>query len=972
MHKTSLKNWIILLTIIPTSLISLGLAGYFSYSRSIELDEFIHLRGQSIIEPLAIASKKALHNKNREQLRQLIGFTHRSQSSIVKSIVVFTLDNQVFSTSVYQSNTNVMRLKAGEKISYFTTSEEVADDLIFRTPIIEENTVSKGILNSSSSQDNSIYYSVNPEHKKYRNRNGQPIILGYIALKIDRSKINFTHQSQVIIIFSLALLGSLLSVLFSVRLIKLVTRPINSMVTVIEKIRDGKLDSRVSGTLLGELDLLKSGINAMAHSLDSYQSEMQGSIEQATTDLRESLEQFEIQNVELSIAKRKAQEANKVKSEFLANMSHELRTPLNGVIGFTRQILKTPLSDNQRDYLQTIERSANNLLTIINDILDFSKLDAGKMTIEHIPFSLRESLEETLALLAPSAHKKDINLSINIAQNVPDSLIGDVMRVKQVMTNLISNAIKFTPQGSVEIDITSEKINSKEIQLKVMVSDTGIGMNQEQQHTIFDAFTQADQSITRLYGGTGLGLVICQRLAKEMSGNIEFTSEKNMGSSFWFTFQCELNSLPMILELDNHHLANKTILYFEEHEHARTAAIDIFSHWQMNITSVTNNYQLAQTLIHAKRTNIHFDYAFISHNHTDTALSKLKKTISQITKLSSQIHIALNSNSPSLQEALIAMGAKCCLSKPLSAERISRVFQPCELSQPVSIVSSKRKTLPIKVLAVDDNEANLKLINALLLEQVAEVVLADNGAKAIALCKNETFSLIFMDIQMPVMDGISSLKVIKSQTDNNNTPVIAVTAHALSGEKEKMYQQGFDAYMTKPIDETMLSYIIYEYCNTDHFVGPDKVCYSNEKIIRERTNRSPAVLQKLIAKIDNKTPNIFDWSIALDRVANKTDLAKEMLMGLIEMLPENKLSISKALFEQDLNRLKQIIHKLSGACCYTGASNLKTIIEQVETQLKLGVSIDELEPEFFELFEHIDQLINTAPSILNVLNESPH
>ena len=177
-----------------------------------------------------------------------------------------------------------------------------------------------------------------------------------------------------------------------------------------ERIREGKLESRVSGQLIGELNFLKNGINAMAQSLDSYQNEMQASIDQATIDLRESLEQFEIQNVELSISKRKAQEANRVKSEFLANMSHELRTPLNGVIGFTRQVLKTPLTENQRDYLQTIDRSANNLLTIINDILDFSKLDAGKMVTENIPFSLRESIDETLTLLAPSAHKKNIEI----------------------------------------------------------------------------------------------------------------------------------------------------------------------------------------------------------------------------------------------------------------------------------------------------------------------------------------------------------------------------------------------------------------------------------------------------------------------------------------------------------------------------------------------------------------------------------
>ncbi|MFQ3267355.1 MAG: two-component system sensor histidine kinase BarA, partial [Colwellia sp.] len=577
MHKISLKDWVIILTIIPTTLIGFGLASYFSYNRSVELSDFLEQRAKSIIEPISIASKDLLKRKNRDKLRQLISFTHRNQSSIVKNIVVFTEDNQVFVTSAYRGDTNLMRLKAGTELSNHTTIQSLSDYIIFRTPIIDENYNYQA--KKYSSVTNSVKYNL-------ASNNSKPVAIGYIAMQIDKSHLNFQQQSQFIIAFSFALFGSLLSAIFAIRLIKKVTRPINSMVQAIERIREGKLESRVSGQLIGELNFLKNGINAMAQSLDSYQNEMNASIDQATVDLRESLEQFEIQNVELSISKRKSQEANKVKSEFLANMSHELRTPLNGVIGFTRQVLKTPLTENQRDYLQTIDRSANNLLTIINDILDFSKLDAGKMIIENMPFSLRESIEETLTLLAPTAYKKNIELSINIPQELPDSLVGDTMRIKQIATNLISNAIKFTPKGCVTVDITSEEVKQTHIKLKITVNDTGIGMTSDQQKTIFDAFTQADQSITRLYGGTGLGLVICQRLAQEMTGDIGFTSEKNTGSSFWFTFQCEINAMPLMLELDNQHLANKTILYFEENDHSREATKKILKYWKMRVTTV--------------------------------------------------------------------------------------------------------------------------------------------------------------------------------------------------------------------------------------------------------------------------------------------------------------------------------------------------------------------------------------------------
>jgi len=949
MHKISLKDWVILLTILPTTLIGFGLASYFSYSRSIELNNFLEQRANSIIEPIAIASKEYLLNKNRDKLRQLIGFTHRNQSSIVKSIVIFTEDNQVFVTSAYHGDTNVMRLKAGEELPSYTTTQPLSDYIIFRTPIIDENYNTRSNANNSTMANRQYDSTINSSAIS----NLKPVTIGYIAMQIDKSKLNFQQQSQFIVAFAFALLGSLLSAIFAIRLIKKVTKPINSMVQTIERIQEGKLESRVSGQLIGELNFLKNGINAMAQSLDSYQNEMYASIDQATVDLRESLEQFEIQNVELSISKRKAQAANRVKSEFLANMSHELRTPLNGVIGFTRQVLKTPLTENQRDYLQTIDHSANNLLTIINDILDFSKLDAGKMVIENIPFSLRESIEEALTLLAPAAYKKNIELSINIPQELPDSLVGDAMRIKQIITNLISNALKFTPQGSVAIDITSEVVNQQHIKFKITVNDTGIGMTVNQQKTIFEAFTQADQSITRLYGGTGLGLVICQRLAQEMNGDIGFTSEKNQGSSFWFTFQCEANAIQLMLALDNPHLANKTVLYFEENDHSREATKNILKHWKMRVTSVTNRHQLSQVLSHSSQAKRGFDYALIGHNQTATALSDLKKIIAQLMPFSSNIHLALNNNSPSLQEALIASGAISASCKPLTPSILSKVLQPSieneveAKEKKLSLNAPISKVLPIKVLAVDDNEANLKLIKALLLEQVAEVVVADNGLSATERCKGETFSLIFMDIQMPVMDGISALKEIRKLDKNNNTPIIAVTAHALSGEKEKMQQQGFNAYMTKPIDEAMLRHIIYEYCDLNNLVTPTAPIISNNPPNQAAQGKK-----------------IIDWSLALKRSANKADLAKEMLLGLVESLPEIQQSISEAIEAQDIILIKRLVHKLNGTCCYTGTPNLAKITNHLETQLKAGLTIEELEPEFFEFFEHIEQVLFALPDAL--------
>jgi len=927
MHKISLKDWVILLTILPTTLIGIALASFFSYSYYNDLDDFLANQSRSIIEPIAIASATPIANKDREKLRHLIGFAHRSHSNIIKSIAVFTEDNQVFVTSAYHGDINFMRLKAGENIPETTQVQEFDDFVIFRAPIIDE---SDQLIDINDNLNSS-----NQWHKS----------LGYIAMQIDKSKLKFNQQNKVFLAFALVIFGSIISAIFALKLIQNVVRPVTSMVQAIDKIREGKLKSRVSGKLIGELNFLKSGINAMAQSLGDYHEEMQRSIDQATIDLRESLEQFEIQNVELDISKRKAIDASRVKSEFLANMSHELRTPLNGVIGFTRQVLKTPLTETQRDYLQTIEGSANNLLAIINDILDFSKLDAGKMLIENIPFSLRDAIEETITLIAPSAHNKNIELSLRIAEQLPDSFIGDAMRIKQILSNLTNNAVKFTEQGSVTIDVEIDHKERGNCIVKITVTDTGVGINQQQQDTIFDAFSQADKSISRLYGGTGLGLVISQHLAKEMHGDIGFFSEEKNGSTFWFTFRCEINPLPMNTPLETTELAGKHILYFEPKTHSRIATCEILSSWKMDVHPITKLDQLI-ALLNQKETSLAYDFALISHEISPTAINNLKALILVMKEKIPLIHLAINSNSPNLHEALVASGAQSCMSTPITPKKLLKALLP-NISKNNSIIENDSPIIPLKILAVDDNDANLKLIKALLQEQVTEVVTATDGKQALELCMIEKYSLIYMDIQMPVMDGITALKAIKEDGLNTETPIVAVTAHALSEEKDKLLDYGFSDYMTKPIDETMLRHTIYEYCDFNLY---KTATFENASI--NPINNTESFI------------GIFDWSLALERAANRSDLAKEMFIGLINSLPETKQNISEAITCQNDALVKSLIHKLNGACCYSGVPNLASISLQIETSLKQGICIDDLEPELLEFFEHLDSLLEKANEII--------
>lgn len=501
MTKYSLRARMMILILAPTLLIGLLLSTFFVVHRYNELQEQLVDAGASIIEPLAVASEYGMTFRSRESVRQLVSLLHRRHSDIVRSITVFDAQNNLFVTSNYHHNFAQLQLPKGVPLPTELMLTRRGDSLILRTPILSESQYPDETADGGSHPDNN---------------------LGYVAIELDLQSVRLQQYKEVFVSTLLLLLCMCIAILFAYRLMRDVTGPIRNMVNTVDRIRRGQLDSRVEGYMLGELHMLKNGINSMAMSLTAYHEEMQQNIDQATSDLRETLEQMEIQNVELDLAKKRAQEAARIKSEFLANMSHELRTPLNGVIGFTRQMLKTDLSATQTDYLQTIERSANNLLTIINDVLDFSKLEAGKLVLEHIPFALRETLDEVVVLLAPSAHDKGLELTLDVHNDVPEQVIGDSLRLQQIITNLLGNAIKFTETGNIDIRVELRKQLDRRVEVEVQIHDTGIGISERQQSQLFQAFRQADASISRRHGGTGLGLVITQKLVKEMGGRYLF------------------------------------------------------------------------------------------------------------------------------------------------------------------------------------------------------------------------------------------------------------------------------------------------------------------------------------------------------------------------------------------------------------------------------------------------------------------
>ncbi|WP_333913100.1 two-component sensor histidine kinase BarA [Vibrio coralliirubri] len=928
MTRYGLRARVITLTLAPTLIIGLLLSAFFSFNRYQDLEGQVVNTGTSIIEPLAIASESGMKLESRESVRQLISYAHRKNSKLVRSIAVFDERHELFVTSNFHPDFESLTYPKDKPIPHLSSSNLLDNTLILRTPIIAEGQY----INSANGQSQANQ------------------AIGYIAIELDLSSLRLQQYQEVFSAFLVLILGLGLSGVFAFRLMHDVTQPITHMKNMVDRIRRGHLDVRIEGKMHGELDSLKNGINAMAVSLSEYHVEMQHSIDQATSDLRETLEQLEIQNVELDIAKKRAQEAARVKSEFLANMSHELRTPLNGVIGFTRQMLKTHLSNSQTDYLQTIERSANNLLSIINDILDFSKLEAGKLALENIPFEFQASLEEVVNLQATNAHEKGLELTLKIDPKVPPGVVGDPLRIQQILTNLVGNSIKFTERGNIDISVELRSQSEDNIELQFMVRDTGIGISERQQAQLFQAFSQADASISRRYGGTGLGLVITQKLVSQMGGEISLTSRLHQGSTFWFTLRLSTTDMPMTELIETQCLQDKQLLLIEPNMQAASITQQILTQEGLVVTY--------RSVMPDETTS--YDYVLLNlAANQEYQFDTVSGWAIGAKKIAQNVIIGTPSTELALGEQLMKEVDVQCITKPLSRKKLLQTLvsnQAPTLIAPAIETHSEEK-LPLTVLAVDDNPANLKLITALLKERVETVISCTSGQQAIDKATETPFDIIFMDIQMPQMDGVTACQNIKKLANNANTPVIAVTAHAMIGERDRLLEAGMDDYLTKPIEEHVLQQVLIHWSPTSEVEHIEKIDPDHPAVSAEVDNGPVSETEASV-----HTNIIIDWQAAMKQAANKEDLARDMLQMLVDFIPEVYEAADKAIEDSDypVEELIHIIHKMHGSSSYSGVPRLKSVCATIEKELRSGTSVEDIEPELFELQDELDKVQATA------------